>query len=667
MKFYEDFLENGRLPTFRLENEIDNMVKAGKSKPSSRPIYTKNGKKAIAALMKLEKENNHSWYEELKERSMKHPNGVALFYRGNKITFKEMFEKGDMAAKSLKEYGISEGDTVPAALSNTPELVYLLLGVNKIGAKINLFGSSFDKDYIDEILDGCTDKVFFSCDDQYDSIKDIINKRNYKNKVIISLADSLPKDPKKCDEYEEELKDEYFFPNHVSEYKKKDKSIKSFSDFLDDGKNYNEEIIPNGKLDTEFLETYTSGSTSKGRPKILEHANRSLIVSGRFHDSELSGNPDLKGMRGLAHVHPESNTDVITCISDNLMQGWSVALEPIYTKEHAFNSIIMNKPTYLNMSPNFLIEVSKEYLYKKKFADRKLPFLFVCFAVGENTQPGEEKLINEFLRKSRAGSGIKINGFSLPYTTLCVGGGDCEHGGIYYSLWRSLQEKINYPRLKYHKFGLTPEAYVEVTALKENEDGTYSECDYNEFGLVVANSSTTFKYYKNQPQETQKLIKRDDLGRDWISSKVYGYIDNLGGVHVKGRLEDVIEINGKMVPKFKIEDNVCKDTKNILSCTLTEPEVNDEKYKVLNIEFQPGKKKSDKKVIASVYERLANEFGDSLTNDIYYRIIDNENSFPLKPSGKRDVIALTEYGIKNAKDMYGNDLKVNNDVKVFKK
>lgn len=667
MKFYEYFESYGKLPTFRLENEIDNMVSFGKNKPSSRPIYTKKGKKAIAALIKLEKENNHSWYEELKERSEKHPNDLALFYRGNKITFKEMFEKADMVAKSLKESGVNEFDTVPCALSNTPELVYLLLAVNKIGAKINLFGSDFDSDYMSKILDECTNKVLFATDDVYENIKNVTDKKNYKNKVIISLADSLPKDPSKCDEYEPSLKDEYYFENYVATYKKDDAKIKSFNEFLEYGKNYKGETLKKSMLDTEFLETYTSGSTSKGHPKTLVHSNRSLIVSGRFHDSELSGNPDFKGMRGLAHIHPESNTDVITCISDNLMQGWSVALEPVYNKQHALTSIVLNKPTYLNMTTSFLIEASKEYLIDKKFNGRKLPFLFVCFAVGEKVMPGEEKLINEFLRKSKAGSGIKINGFSLPYTTLCVGGGDCEHGGIYYSLWRSLQEKINYPRLKYHKFGLMPEAYVSVTALKPNEDGTYRECDYNEPGYIAANSSTNFKYYKGNKKETEKLILRDDRGRDWLSSNVYGYIDNLGGVHVKGRVEDVITLENKSIPKFEIEEEVCKDTKNILSCTLSNSNVNDEEYYILNIEMQPNKKASTKKIMQSVYSRIEKKFGYGIASNMYFRIIDNKTSFPLKPSGKRNSLALSEMGIEKVRDINGNRLSSNKSVKTYKK
>ena len=43
-----------------------------------------------------------------------------------------------------------------------------------------------------------------------------------------------------------------------------------------------------GNLDTQFLVTYTSGSTNAKRPKAIIHANRSLITIGRFQDADMS-------------------------------------------------------------------------------------------------------------------------------------------------------------------------------------------------------------------------------------------------------------------------------------------------------------------------------------------------------------------------------------------
>jgi acyl-coenzyme A synthetase/AMP-(fatty) acid ligase len=660
MKTKDYTLKTGKLKTFHAEQEdLEMMLKTSKNKPSSRMIRTKKGKKALAALIELETSHNHSWYTELKSRSNANPTATALFYRGTKITFSEMFEHADEVAKSLAKCGIKKGDEIPCCLANTPELVYIMLAANKIGAKLNLFGSHLPSEYLNEILDSCTDKLFIATDDFYGDIRKTISARTFANKVIISLADSLPKNPELTAEYEPSLKDYYHYENKAQDYIKSDTSLKSFKDFIQFGSDYDQEIIDSNNLDTEFLVTYTSGSTKVGYPKQIIHSNRSLITSGRFHDSELSGNPKLEGLRGLAHIHSESNTDLITCISDNLMQLWSVGLEPEYDKKKALDYVILNKPNYLNAPTSFFIEMAKEYLIERRYHEDgvgiKLPFLLASFAVGEGCSKGEEKLINTFLRKSRAGSGVKIAGLSMPYTTLSVGGGDCEHGGIYYTLWRTMFEKMNYLRLKKREYGLMPESYAQVSAFHKLPDGTYKECDFNEYGLIAANSATTMVGYKNNPEKTRELIITDNLGRDWISSNVYGYIDELGTVHVKGRVGNTIVFqNGYEIPAFIVEDAVCQDTKNILSCTVTKHSEGQSSIPIINLEFQPNKKNSDEKVIESLLERCnkaispldptidsAKEFG--------IRIFDHDKSFPLTISGKRSTKAIEDMGLSDVK------------------
>lgn len=291
-----------------------------------------------------------------------------------------------------------------------------------------------------------------------------------------------------------------------------------------------------------------------------------------------------------------------------------------------------------------MLEVAKEYLIDKKFHEngigRKLPFLLAAFTVGEGTQKGEEKFINRFLREAKAGSGVSIKGMKLPFTTLSVGGGDCEHGGIYYTLWHALQQKLYYPILGKNELGMMPVPYVVVTALKELEDGTYTECDYNENGIIVANSYTNLSGYKDNKEATEKLIINDDLGRKWVTCNTYGYIDKVGAVHVKGRVPDK---QPNFCHNFDIDDTVIKDTKNILSCVT----VDIDNYKVMNIQFQPLTKINKDKVLQSIYERLENNFPSELLDNLYVRIIPTRESFPLTASGKRSVRVLEELSLND--------------------
>ena len=642
----ENYILNneGRIPTYRVEEELELLENLPDSKPSKRIIKTKKGLKAIKALIDIKNNYDISWYQYLKDRNLKNMNDVALFYRGTKITFQEMFDRADELIKSMAKIGLHIGDEIGVCVTNSPELVYIILAANKLGIKVNCFGAQFNKKYLSNIIDGISNKIIFISDDNYESLRSILLDKKIDNVVLTSLADSLPKNPKECDEYEPELDKYYHIDNKCNYYKSVDNRIKLLSEFIDYGKDVNIEIKDFGKLETDFLVTYTSGSTKIGFPKQIIHKNRSLITMGRFHDPELSGNPRIPGLRGLAHIHPESNTDIITCISDNLMQGWSVALEPEYDKDKALDYIILNKPNYLNITTSFMLEVAKKYLIDKKFHEngigRKLPFLLAAFTVGEGTQIGEEKFINRFLREARAGSGISIKGVKLPFTTLSVGGGDCEHGGIYYTLWHALQQKMYYPILGKSGLGMIPVPYVVVTCLKQLEDGTYIECDYNEKGIIVANSYTNLSGYKDNKEATEKLIITDNLGRNWVSCNTYGYIDKVGAVHVKGRIPDE---QTTFCYNFDIDDIVIKDTKNILSCIT----VDVDNYKVLNIQFQPLAKVNYEKILESIYKRLEKIFTLELIDKLYVRIIPSRDSYPLTASGKRSVRFLEELSLNN--------------------
>ena len=61
---------------------------------------------------------------------------VAFEYYGNKITWKQLWEDVDVAARALKALGFNEGDRVPSFLVSTPAHFILLLAAERIGVAI---------------------------------------------------------------------------------------------------------------------------------------------------------------------------------------------------------------------------------------------------------------------------------------------------------------------------------------------------------------------------------------------------------------------------------------------------------------------------------------------------------------------------------------------------
>ena len=116
-----------------------------------------------------------------------------------------------------------------------------------------------------------------------------------------------------------------------------------------------------------------------------------------------------------------------------------------------------------------------------------------------------------------------------------------------------LAKQASYFKLNGRPIGMLPEKYVVVTALRDL-GGTWIECNTNQIGIIAANSATTMKRYKNNVEETKNLIITDNNGRDWVSCNVLGYIDEVGAVHVKGRIEEFMEIGSERVYPFFIDD-----------------------------------------------------------------------------------------------------------------
>lgn len=581
----------------------------------------KNSSKYNSAIEDINKNHNHAWDKEIELRNIDNLKKEALFYRGNVITYKEMFSKRNLVAASLLELGVKKGDTIPLCMSNTPEFVYTILAASLLGARVKIFGSHFDKDYIKEILKDTSKNVFIATSDNYIELKDIVKEMGYSKIVVSSLSESL-KDG--VDLF-------YDFDKKYHSFKPyQDEDTISFGEFLTIGKNKQVERAK-VTLDDDFLITYTSGSTIVGLPKEIVQQHQSLIVMGRLHDNDLSGLPEMKDVRMLAHIPTYSNTDVITSISDPLSQGCSVALEPIYDRDFFNTSLVINRPNAVAATRSFWIHAALSY--KKEFPNIDQRGLFIPISVGENTSLGEEKLINKFLKDVSAGKD------RLPISaTLSMGGGDCEHGGIYFSLYHAYKSKLACTK----KYGLVPFKGLNQAVL--DEEGNH--ITDGSVGRLVAIGPTTMREYNNNEEATNKFFIHDNAGNVYGDCKLWAAIKGDNRVIIHGRIGNEFNLSdGSVVPSYSLAEILEEDSSNILSCEVVN--VKDEngiETPVVHYAFQPTCK--DKlSTIINANLRLCERIPEELAQKIHYSQVKDE--FPLTGSGKRDINALTEQGIAN--------------------
>lgn len=135
-------------------------------------------------------------YEYLWEKNKDYLDNVALNYFDHRITFRELFDNTEKAAKAFSTIGLKQGDIIVMATVTTPETIYAFYGLNRLGVIANMVDprTSIEgiKDYITEV----NAKVVLTIDAAYPKIEKAIVQTSVKKVIVVSPADSLAQ-PKK--------------------------------------------------------------------------------------------------------------------------------------------------------------------------------------------------------------------------------------------------------------------------------------------------------------------------------------------------------------------------------------------------------------------------------------------------------------------------------------
>ena len=599
----------------------------------------KKQKKVDAVLNELELDHNWSWYEEIYHRNQDNMNGEALFYRGTHITYRELFKKADQFAATLSYIGLEKGDQVATCMTNMPEFVIALLGANKIGVVLNIFGADFAPDYIEDILNRCNNKLLIASDDRYHEIQNVVEKCDIGNKLVVSLTDSLPGGFDPFDELDEPF---YKFANHAKKFAKNDPSVVLWDEFIKTGQEWmtsSNYRFEQPVADDVFAVTYSSGSTRIGRPKAIVHRNRGPIAMARFHDKDISGLPSTKNMHTLAMIPPHSYTQLTACISDTLSQQGTVLLEPIYHQDFFAYSLMINRPEFAPATRSFWVHTMKTF--QEKFPNQDLSYVYIPAIIGEASSLNEEKLLNQKAKELKMGR--KKIPLPMLVSSFSIGGGDCEHGGLFFTLYKSTFEKLCRDE---ESRGLVPFALAKCTVVNKK----FEPCHSYELGRHMWTSVGDMIGYQDNKEATNAFFVQTPDGKTWGDAKVWGYYDKRGHIHMKGRMGDEFHLSGGIeIPTFLLADAVLLDIDNVLSCEVVNVKdlVNQTETPVVHFELQPDAKDSFDQIMNRMDARIQELFPEELASKVVYRQHTLEEEFPLTGCGKRNVPALEQEGVSD--------------------
>lgn len=593
-------------------------------------------------LEEIEKNRNHSWFAEIKARhnNKEDLDRVVIKYLGTDITYRQYFEESYRWAKALRAQGIKPGQEIVVCMDKTPEFTYLLGAASIIGATIKIISDKFDPEFIKDTIKRTDSKHFFVQNVKLAKLKGILQDLPDTKVVPIDYERSLNQNYEHLDTVKK-----YYLAGYNKEEEleahKCITNIQNLDSFLKAGNSYTGEVEGKVSLDTPFTKTFSSGTTKQGQPKCIVHSILHYILSGCYHDPEVSGIPEMKGLSTCSNIPCHSNSWLSSAFSDILMKSGVVILDPVDDPEY-FLTAIHNHESNFNIATTstWLLTALNYFKNRKKYKQYNLKNAMFNFAAGEPLSPGEEKLLNKFLRCVRA---------KIPM--MCTAGGRCEDGSIFLSLFRVFNNnKILKKFIRRYKLeplryadgndpsGMGTYDFVKTAVLRT--DGTRTHAGPYEYGEIVVKSPIeALGYEENGDIRSLKKVT-DIFGETWYKTDVYGYYDESGKIYMKGRMPTT----KNAVPDFLIADAILQDTKNIMSCEVVNyKEDNGKTIYVAYVRTQLGKNSPSRQdaILQGIAERCIRRLG----NEIGYEVVKNlrvtfTDSYPMTGCAKRDLNTL---------------------------
>lgn len=449
-------------------------------------------------------------YDFVYENNKDHLNAICLKYFGNSITYKTLFESIEKVAKSFKQLGIKEGDIVTMAMATTPEMVYIIYGLNRIGAIVNVIDPRLKANEFQEKINATKSTAFIGLEMCTDQVETIQNNTDLNLVVSVSPIESASPVIKFLSKLKKDSK------------KEKSKTTIDWHIFLEKGKEYRGEIDSLFRENQPIVILYTGGTTGTPKGVMLTNENFNTMALTQT----ISGFNQDRGDRFLTFLPPFSAYCVVNSIHDPLYMGFENTLIPQFDLKDFPKLLLTYKPNHVLSGP-----VLWEYLLKdKRYNKKDLSFLKSPISGGDTLNQELEIKINKHLAEKGCKYRI-VQGYGMTEVSAAA----CYSKDEAYKLG-----SVGIPYVKNNISVFDPETNEEKTI--------------NEQGEICVSTPTMMAGYYNNDEETHKVIKKHPDGTTWVHTGDVGRISPDGNIYIEGRLKRLIVRSGNKIFPSLVEN-----------------------------------------------------------------------------------------------------------------
>lgn len=535
-------------------------------------------------------------YDYLYESNKDYRGRTALNYFGRKITYGELFENIEKAARALKQNGVGKGSIVTVLMPTLPETVYLFYALGKIGAIGNMVDPRTSAEGIRDYIQEVGSELLIAVDVVLPKTADILSKTTIKKVLVISPADSLPPVLRTLYKMKQGKRPRVY-----------DACI-SWKSFIAEGAAYTGTTSAGYEKNRPVVIVHTGGTT--GHPKGVLLTNDNLNISA--YQCIISGLDFQRKHTWLNIMPPFIAYGVGNGLHLPLIVGMEVILIPQFDPNKFDELLLKHKPNHMTGVPSHYGNIINSQTLKNK----DLSYLIAPIVGGDSMNIDLECQTNQFFKKHNAKCHV-VKGYGMTEVSAAVSvcaTDSCNQIG-----------SVGIP------FTHT------VISIFDVENG--EELMYNQQGEVcITGPNTMLGYYKN-PKATAEIIVRHKDGLDWVHSGDIGYMTEDGMLFIVDRIKRmIVRHDGFKVFPSMIEKTIASHEAVQSCCVVGIPDKEHSQGKlpaahvVLAPEFS-GQKSDVQQQLTALCQKELPEYAQPV--DYVFR-----DNLPLTSIGKVDYRAL---------------------------
>ncbi|MBI1262926.1 MAG: long-chain-acyl-CoA synthetase [Rhizobiales bacterium] len=152
----------------------------------ARKIMSPIGRRGMAFSSKSRRSDKMSLGIFLQKNAVERPQGIAIKYEDQTITWSAFNARANQVAHYLKSRGVEPGDAVAVNLQNRPELLITAMGIAKLGAVASMINTSQTRDVLIHSLKLVTPKLIIAGEETIPNMETVsaLLKAEYRDRLL---------------------------------------------------------------------------------------------------------------------------------------------------------------------------------------------------------------------------------------------------------------------------------------------------------------------------------------------------------------------------------------------------------------------------------------------------------------------------------------------------